>query len=84
MLDTDFKPKIEEENFIDEAILGALGECRFSSVRQIAKRILISVTTVRYYLVNSLRYRIRNIRWVPRSLSSNQKQAGVEMSQDLI
>jgi hypothetical protein len=36
MLDTDVEPKIEEENFIDEAILGALEE--FSSLRQIAKK----------------------------------------------
>jgi hypothetical protein len=27
MVDTDFEPKIEEEDFIDEAILGALEEC---------------------------------------------------------
>jgi hypothetical protein len=46
MLGIDFKPKIEEENFIDEAILGALGECPFSSLRQIAKRILIPMSTV--------------------------------------
>jgi hypothetical protein len=29
MLDTDCEPKIEEENFIDEAILGVLEECPF-------------------------------------------------------
>jgi hypothetical protein len=28
-LDTDFEPKIEEENFIDEAILGALEDTPF-------------------------------------------------------
>jgi hypothetical protein len=27
MLEADFEPKIEEENFIDEAVLGALEEC---------------------------------------------------------
>jgi hypothetical protein len=26
ILDTDFKPEIEEKNFIDEAIIGALEE----------------------------------------------------------
>jgi hypothetical protein len=81
MLGTDFRPKIEEENFIDETILGALEECPFSSFRQIVKRILIPMSTVRYHLVNSLGYRIRNIRWVPHTLSSSQKQARVEMSQ---
>jgi hypothetical protein len=84
MFDTDFEPKIEEENFIDEAILGALEECLFTSLRQIVKRVLILMSTVRYHLVNSLGYRIRNIRSVPHSLSSSQKQAHVEMTQDFL
>jgi hypothetical protein len=71
MLDTDFEPKIEEEKFIDEAILRALEEYLFSSLRQIAKRIFVPMSTVRCYLVNSLRYRIKTIRWVPQSLSSS-------------
>jgi hypothetical protein len=71
MLDTDFEPKIEEEHLVDEAILGVLEECPFSSLRHIANRILIPMSTVRNYLVNSLGHRIRNIRWVPHSLSSN-------------
>jgi hypothetical protein len=54
MLDTDFEPKIEEKNFIDEAILRALEGCPVSSLPQIAKRIFIPMTTVRYRLVNSL------------------------------
>jgi hypothetical protein len=82
--DTDFERKAEGENFSDEAILGAIGECPFSSLRQIAIRILISMRTVRYHLVNVLGYQIRNIRWVLHSLSSSQKQAHVAMSQDLL
>jgi hypothetical protein len=46
MLHTDFEPKIEEEDFVDEEILGALEECPFCSLRQIAKRILIPMNTV--------------------------------------
>jgi hypothetical protein len=46
MLDADFEPKIEEENLIDEAIHGALEECPFSSLRHVAKRILIPMRTV--------------------------------------
>jgi hypothetical protein len=84
ILDTDFEPKIEEENFTDEAILGALEKCPFSSLRQTAKRILILMSMVRYHLVNSLGHLFRNIRWVRHSLSSSQNQARVEMSQDLL
>jgi hypothetical protein len=84
ILDTNFEPKIEEENFIDEAIIAALEECPLSSLRHIAKRILIPMRTVRYHFVNSLGYRIRNIRWIPHSFSSSHKQARVEMNQDLL
>jgi hypothetical protein len=83
MLDPDSEPKIEEKNFIDEAILGALEKHPLSSLRQIAKGILIPMSAVRYHLVNSLGHQIRNIRWVFHSLPSSQTQSCVEMSQDL-
>jgi hypothetical protein len=74
MLDTDLELKIEDENFIDEAILGALEECAFSSLHQISKIILIPMSPVRYHLVPSLGYRIRNSRWVPHLLSPSQNK----------
>jgi hypothetical protein len=74
MLDPDVEPKIEAENFIDEAILGALEECPFSSLREVAKRIFIPMSPVQYRLVNSLGYRISHIRWVPHSFSSSQNK----------
>jgi hypothetical protein len=61
MLGTDFEPKIEEENCIDESNSGALEKCAFSSLRQIAERTLIPMSRVWHELVNSLRYGIRNI-----------------------
>jgi hypothetical protein len=74
MLDTDFEPKIGKENSIDEVILGVLEEGPFSSLCQIAKRILTPISAVQSHLVNSLRYQIRNIRSVPHSLSSSQNK----------
>jgi hypothetical protein len=62
MLDTDFEPKFSEENFRDEAILGAVEEHPFSSLCQIAKTMFISMSTVRDRLVSSLGHRIKNIR----------------------
>jgi phage-related protein len=61
MLDMDFEPKIEEENFIDEAILETLEEYHFASLLHATKRIFIPMRSVRYHLVNSWGYRIRNI-----------------------
>jgi hypothetical protein len=62
VLDTDFEPEIKEENFFDKAILRVLEESPSSSFRQIVKRTLIPVSTVRYDLANSLGCQIRNIR----------------------
>jgi hypothetical protein len=84
ILDTDFDPKIEEEDFIDEAILGVLEEYPLSPLRHIARRIFILISLVRYHLDNSLGYRIRNIGWVPHLLSSSQRQAHIEISQDFL
>jgi hypothetical protein len=84
MIDMDFEPQIEKENCIDEILLGALEECPFPSLWQIAKRIFIPMSTVRYHLANSLGYRIRTIRWVHNFPSSSPKQTCVEMSQDLL
>jgi hypothetical protein len=81
MFDMDFESKIEEENCIDEAILE---EYAFSPLCQIAKRILIPMSTVRYQLVNSLGDRIKNVRWVLHWLSLNQREARVEVSQNLL
>jgi hypothetical protein len=57
--------KLKRKISLMKQFLGAFEECPFSSLRQIAKRILIPMSTVRYRLVNSLGYRIRTIRWVP-------------------
>jgi hypothetical protein len=37
MPNTDFEPKIEEEHFIDEAILGALEKCPFPHSARLPK-----------------------------------------------
>jgi hypothetical protein len=44
-------PEIEGSDSIDQAILQALDETPFASLRQLAKRILIPMTTIRYHLV---------------------------------
>jgi hypothetical protein len=42
------------------------------------------MSEVRYHLVNSLGYRIKNIRFAPHSFPSSHKQARVEMSQGIL
>jgi hypothetical protein len=53
MVEADFAPKNEEENFIVEALLAALEEFHFSSLCQIAKRRIIPMITVRIFEVSN-------------------------------
>jgi len=71
-------------NLVEQAIQEALDERPFSSLRQLAKRILVPMSTVRYHLVNCMGYKLKHVRWVPHTLSTGQKTARVERSRDLL
>jgi hypothetical protein len=53
-------PEIEGADSIDQAILQALDEAPFASLRQLAKRILIPMTIIRYHLVNRMGYKVKH------------------------
>jgi hypothetical protein len=53
------KADIGSSDPIDRIILQALNEQAFTSLRQLAKRILIPATTIRYHLVNNMGYNIK-------------------------
>jgi hypothetical protein len=57
---TPLEPEIEGTDSIDEAILQALDETPFASIRQLAKRILIPMTTIRYHLVTRMGYKLKH------------------------
>jgi hypothetical protein len=65
---------IEDEcqRLIDKAILLALAEEPFASIRRIASRTLIPRTTVYRHLVGSLGMTLKHLRWVPERLSPQQ------------
>jgi hypothetical protein len=54
--------EIGSSDSIDHAIVQALNEQPFGSLRQLAKRILIPVTTIRYHLVHRMRYKMKHCR----------------------
>jgi hypothetical protein len=62
---------------IDNAILQALDERPFASLRQIAKMALVPMLTIRYRLVSKMAYKLRHCRWIPHTLLKAQKQTGV-------
>jgi hypothetical protein len=68
------EPDLGAADTIDNAILSAHDEQPFASLRQIAKRTLISMSTVRYRLVNKMTYKLKHCKRFPRRLSEAQKQ----------
>jgi hypothetical protein len=69
--------EIQGPEAIDNAILQMLDEQAFVSLRQIAKRILIPMSTVRYCLVSKMPYTLKHCKWAPHTLSGAQKQTRV-------
>jgi hypothetical protein len=57
------EPDLEVVDIIDNAILQALDEQPFVSLRQIAKGRLIPMSTVRYRLVNKTTYKLKHCKW---------------------
>jgi hypothetical protein len=56
-----------ERSPVDEAILTALAEFPFSSVRELSRRICLPRSTVHRHrhFTQSLRFKVRDLRWVP-------------------
>jgi hypothetical protein len=69
---------------IDNVILQALDEQPFASLRQIAKRTLVPMSTVQYRLVNKMIYKLKHCKWVLHRLSGAQKQTRVATSKRLL
>jgi hypothetical protein len=69
---------------IDNAILQALDEWSFAALRQIAKRTLIPMSTVRYRFVNKMTYKLKLCKWAPHRLSEARKQTRVTTSKRLL
>jgi hypothetical protein len=72
-----------ESNAIDEAIFTTLADCLFSSIREPSGRTSLPFSTVHRHITQSLRFRIRHLRWIPGSLTVEQKQMRVKMSREL-
>jgi hypothetical protein len=56
----------------------------FASLRQIAKRILVPLSTIRYRLVSKMANKLKHCRWIPHRLWEAQKQTRVTTSKCLL
>jgi hypothetical protein len=68
----------------DQAILTALEDRPFASVRQLSQLTHLPSTTVYRRLTQSLRFMARHLRWVPHALSDAQKGERVNLSRRLL
>jgi hypothetical protein len=74
-----------ERSPVDEAILVALAEFPFSSVRELSGRICLPRSTVHpRCLTQSLCFTVRHLRWVPHFLTAEQEQIRVQMAIKLL
>jgi hypothetical protein len=73
-----------ERNPVDEAILTALDEFPFPSVRELSRRICLPRPTMHRHLTQSLRFTVRHLRWIPHFLTAEQKQIRVQMAIELL
>jgi hypothetical protein len=77
------EPEAQFDN-CDHAILLALAEQPFASVRELSRLIHLPRTTVHRRLTKSLAFRVRHLRWVPHLLSHSQKSDCLTLSQELL
>lgn len=69
---------------VDQIILDVLDEQPFASIRQIAQRAGIPKSTVHYHLTVILNFKNMNLKWVPHSLTDEQKAKRILISKQLL
>jgi hypothetical protein len=70
---TPIVPKSENDFSRDGPIALMLSEESFLSVRQIAQKVMMSKSTVYRHLTQTMRSKLRHIKWVPHSLTQSVK-----------
>jgi hypothetical protein len=73
-----------EPSPVDQAILTALADHSFSSVREPSQRSCLPRFTVHRHLSDSLRFTIQHLRWIPHLLNPEQKPIWVNMAGELL
>jgi hypothetical protein len=73
-------PKDDGLDEVNESILQAFSDERFSSVWQIARRICVPKSTVYRKLVDFLYLTVRSLHWIHHQLSDSQKAIRIKLS----
>jgi hypothetical protein len=67
---------------IDDAIVQALGELQFASVKQFVRRLCCSPATIYRHLTESLHFACKHLRCFPHDLTTARKALWVEQSNE--
>jgi hypothetical protein len=78
------QPLTLEPGPVDQAILTALADYLFSSVRELSRLTCLPRSTVHRSLTDSLHFRIQHLRWIPQLLNPEQKRIRVNMGGELL
>jgi hypothetical protein len=77
------QPISVEPGPVDQAILTALADDPFSSVRELSRLTCFPRSTVHRHLTDSLHFTIQHLRWIPRLLNLEQRRIRVNMAGEL-
>jgi hypothetical protein len=78
------QPLTVEPGPVDQAILTALADDPFSSVRELSRLTCLPRSTVHRHLTDSLHFRIQYLRWIPHLLNPQKKRIRVNMAGELL
>jgi hypothetical protein len=73
-----------EPGLVDQAVLIALADYPFSSVRELSRLTCLPRAMVHRHLTDSLHFRIQHLRWIPHFWNPEQKQIPVNMASELL
>jgi hypothetical protein len=78
------REQMRRPSIIDEAILKALSEAPFSSVRELAKATCFAVSTVYVHLTQHMGFVLKHLRWVRHLLTEDDRKRRTALSKDLL
>jgi hypothetical protein len=82
--DSFIVPQIVGDFTLDDRIASVLAEAPFLSLRQVAKRVMMSKSSVYHHLTSGMRWRLKHPRWIPHRLTDAEKATQFQRAQDLL
>jgi transposase len=82
--DTPILSTSDADFSLDDRIALVLSEEPFLSTRQIAHKVMMSKSTVHRHLTQSMRWKLRHLKWVPHTLTESEKVTRVQRTTELL